>query len=1072
MTAATTTRAQGLYERGRHGIHNLSRPRVIADPSAYIDAVRELGSLFFDEVGQVWVCSGYAQAAEILSDFQRFSSARFHTPETLDGHGLGAFVGVGDMLARQLLFLDPPEHTALRASMREQFMPARVRGRDAELREMVATVLDGLPGGETIDLIGDFAEKLPSALVSGLLGITDGPERLNRWAHAYERLLGSLSTLPAVKDREVIETLDEAMTSFHAMAAERLAAPGADLISSMVAGIGGGPQEVDAALRTVAANCVVLTAGGYQTLTHLVSSALLLLDGDRRQRRLLQEDPGLIESAINEVMRLNGSSQYVARRATATLDFHGAEIRAGQTVIVLLAAANLDPERFTDARAFRVDRDEGRHLGFGLGRHYCVGAPYAERLARWAVLGFLDRFPDHRLDPGPGATEWGMHANTRCLSRARVLLRAPVAKPEEREGAPAPLEEREDLRKAAEQDTPARVEEWNDTETPLGQARCWHQAFERHAAARPDAVAVVDQGVEHTYGDLDRRANALARHLREHGVEPERVVAVVMSRSVEFVIAVLAIGKAGGAFLLADRDCPPERLRAMAAEASVHLLLVDERTGPVLADLALPAETLLVTARERAQTPPVTGVAAGNTAYIVFTSGTTGRPKAIVISHEAVVNLHVAQRRVFHIGAADRVLQFFSPNFDGCVFDLTMALLSGAALVVGSDRQLTVGPGLARLMRDTGVTVATMTPSVWAALPVLPLPRLRVVAAAGERLSAGLVRRWSAPARRVLNLYGPAETAVWTTWHDCGDADEEPPIGRPVANKRVYLLDQDGRPVPVGREAELHIGGIGVGRYLGRPDLMENRFLPDPFCAEPGRLLYRTGDICRWRADGVLEYVGRRDRQTKIRGQRVELEEVERVIEAAPGVLACAVSERDQALEAVVVANSGAVTEDTIRDHLAARLHSGMIPARFTFVDELPRTITGKRAALLDPGSLRPTPTPPRATARPVVDPLPRAGACPASTAPGAATAGSFSAQTRLTWRVAQFFATCLTLPQRRVRADADFFSLGGDSLAVSELLVSVEKESGLLLDVEQILDEPNPAGIAAYVLARQGEAR
>ncbi|PZG52807.1 nonribosomal peptide synthetase anabaenopeptin synthetase AptA2 [Spongiactinospora gelatinilytica] len=1055
MSDSTSTYARRAYRRARHGIHNLAHAEVIADPSGYIDAIRELGPLFFDEVGQVWVCSGYDAATEILSDPRRFSSARFHSPDDLQRRNLGAVAGVVDMLSRQMLFLDPPDHIGPRAAIRDHFLPARVRRSDAALRDIVASVLTTLPGGGAIDLISDFAGRLPTALVAGLLGVTDRPERIGRWADAYERLLGSLSTLPGIKDEEVIATLDEAMAAFQNEAAARLSSPGTDLISSMTAGLRDRPpanvQDRDNALRTVAANCVVLAAGGYQTLTHLISSTLLLLERHPGQRRLLQDDPARIDSVINEVMRLTGSSQYVARRANTDHEIQGVGIRAGETVLVLLAAANLDPARFTDPKAMRIDRAEGRHLGFGFGRHHCVGAPYAERMARWAVLDFLARYPGYRFDTGPSALEWGRHANTRCLAHARVLL----------DGTPA-RDEREQPWSA----------EWNDTAVPLGPERCWHQVFERHAAVRPDAVAVIDRGTAHTYRDLDQRANALARLLRGRGVEPGRVAGVTMSRSVDFIIAVIAIGKAGGAFMVADPTCPPERLRAMIIEASARLLLTDERTRTGISALSLPAEILEAGTEARAATPPVTGVHSGDTAYVAFTSGTSGRPRAVAVNHEALVNLHVAQRRTLRLGAGDRVLQFFSPNFDGWVFDLASSLLSGAALLIGSADQLTVGPGLARLMRDGEVTVATLTPSVWAALPVLPMPRLRIVAAAGERLPPAVVRKWSAPGRRVLNLYGPAETAVWATWHECDDGDGEPPIGRPVPNKRVYLLDRDGRPVSVGHSGELHIGGIGIGRYLGRPDLMDERFLPDPFSTEPGRLLYRTGDICRWRPDGVLEYVGRRDRQVKIRGQRVELEEVERAIEAVPGVRACAVTQRGQSLEAVVVAESGSFDEPAIRGHLVARLHSGMIPARFAFVDELPRTLVGKldRQESTSPED-RPvleaaSGSPPAPVLKAASGPPPR---------PHTTTVGErhghppeeppFAEESRLTWRIACVFASCLKLPQRRVRATSDFFSLGGDSLSVAELLTSVERETGSLLDIEQIIGAPTPQAISAHVL-------
>jgi amino acid adenylation domain-containing protein len=551
----------------------------------------------------------------------------------------------------------------------------------------------------------------------------------------------------------------------------------------------------------------------------------------------------------------------------------------------------------------------------------------------------------------------------------------------------------------------------------------------------------------------------------------------------------LAVGKAGGAFMLAEPTAPPERLRVMLAESRVGVVLTDAPSAARLAALDLPVELVVVGDPGSDPRPPVTGVGPGNTAYVVFTSGTTGRPKAIAISHEAVVNLHLAQRRVFGIRPDDRVLQFLSPNFDGCVFDVTMALLCGAVLVTVPAVELTVGPPLLRTLRDRAVSVVTLTPSVWAVLPRDPRPRLRVAAAAGERLPATVVRQWSATGRRFLNLYGPAETAVWATWHECDPAAADPPIGRPVPNKRVYVLDDLLRPVPVGEAGQLWVGGLGVGRYLGRPDLMEDRFRPDPFADVPGHLLYGTGDICRWQPDGTLEYLGRRDRQAKIRGQRVELDEVERVLLGAPGVLLCSVVERDGHLEARVVAAHA--DEAVLRAHLADRLHTGMVPARFTFVADLPRTPGGKTSheplaapvpapVLRPPASTPAPPAPPPVLPSPPAHPVPPAwpaavspAAVPAS---GVASAGSASGTdggdlfvrlSMLTWRVAQFFAASLQLPQHQVKVNSDFFTLGGDSLANAELLASIETEVGVLLDVEELLSEPTPAGIASYLAGR-----
>ena len=1090
-------KAAAGYDRKRHGIHNLGRAEIVADPRIYYHAIASLGPLFYDEVGHVWICAGYQECNEILGNHRVFSSARPHDPEKLAGRGFDEVARIVDVLLAQLLFSDPPDHTRVRSALAREFTPAHVAAQEAMMRAMVDDVLDDLPANGTLDLVVDFAERLPARLVARLLDMDDHADRLSAWADAYERLIGSLSTLPELGDAEVLPTLQEAFEVFRAVAARRGGEPGHDLISHLVAEMRkNGPQEsFDSILDTVAANCLVLVAGGYQTLTQLVSGGLVLLDRHPDQQELLRDDPELIGSAVDEIMRLDGSSTYVARRAMADITVAGHRIMAGNTVIALLGAANLDDRRFADPEKFDISRKEGRHLGFGIGRHYCVGAPYAEQLGGWAILGFLRRYGWYRVSEEPEAVAWGPHSNTRCRSRARAQVantapatHEPGTDPEN--AVPAPLIV--PVATATLEPTPGErhvlISGWNATDASLGDHGCWQRIFEQWAAVAPDATAVDCEGVRYSYREVDRRANAVAWELRGRGVEPEVKVAITMDRSIDLIIAMLGVAKAGGAFLLVDAQCPRERLYVMLEEAAVHLVLTD--SAAAVGAHTLPVPTMPVDTTVTSESTPVTGVNTGNTAYVVFTSGTTGRPKAIAITHEGVVNLHRAQRDVFRLTPQDRVLQFLSLNFDGAVFEVVMAVLSGATLVLVPSARLVVGPPLVRILRDQEITVVTLTPSVWAALPDEPLPRLRIGAACGERLPPAVVSRWSAPGRRFLNLYGPAEAAVWATWHECDGSDTDVPIGRVVANKRVYVVDEQFRLVPIGQEGELCVGGLGIGRYLGRPDLMSELFRIDPFAAEPDRILYRTGDICRWRADGVLEYRGRRDRQAKIRGQRVELDEVERVLEQAPGVRACTVFVRDERLRALVVPDPG-FDESVVHTHLVDRLHSGMVPATLTVVDELPRTGNGKAGA---PVAARPTSPPPSESVAgtAIPDPPVAASSGPAVVVASAAASATFpevasppageridavaaphvseSAEvTRWTWQVARMFAGCLKIPQHQVYSDSDFFSIGGDSLIVAELLTRLEREAAVVLDFEVLLDASTPAelGVVVAGLAR-----
>jgi amino acid adenylation domain-containing protein len=1046
-------RAPDGYDRARHGVHNLQRPEVVADPRRYLDAIAALPPVFYDEVGGVWVCQGYAEAADILAGHRLFSSARHHSAAELRRRGLGRVAAIADMLSAQMLFSDPPEQARIRRSMSAQFQGAGLRQREAGLRALAADRLARLPAAGTVDLVTDFAEPLATGLITHLLRMEDQAERLCRWAGAYETLLGSLSTFPHLGDQSVLPALEDGLASFRELARERLAEPGDDPVSALAAALAepgqDRPDSTDR-LDVIAANCLVLAAGGYQTLTHLVSRGLLLLAEHPAQLDLLRARPDLAESAVDEIMRLEGSSQYVGRRVTADTTVGDAELAAGETVLVLLGAANLDERKFPQARTLDITRRQGRHLGFGAGAHYCLGAPFAERMAAFALAGFVRRYPGYGPLADAGPPRWGPHCNTRCLASAPAWVTGGEAGP-----GPADPGDAELLTDPALYQ-PAVV--WNDTAAPLGDARCWHHLFEAQAARFPEATAVEFDGTAHSYRELDHRANAVAGWLREQGIEPESVVAVTMDRSADVVAAVLGIAKAGAAFMLAQAPGPQERLRAALAEARAQLVLTDQALLAELSAQDLPAPVAVIPPLAPQAAPPVTGAGPGTSALVVFTSGTTGRPKAIINTHESLVSLFVAQRRVFGPGPGDRVAQFLSLNFDGYISECTLALLSGATLVVTRQSRLTVGPPLTRFLRDERITIAIMTPSVWSAIPHDELPDLRIAGFAGERLAARVVSRWAADRRRLLNLYGPAEAGIWATCHECApDSPHDPPIGRPVANKTVYVMDSSGRPLPAGQDGELYIGGTGIGRYLRQGQLTAERFARDPL----GGVLYRTGDICAWRRDGVLEYRGRRDRQVKIRGQRVELEEVERVLEHAPGVDGCTVQVRDDALVALVRPAAGAWDESAVRQHLRDRLHSGMIPGTFVLTDTLPLTPNGKSA--IAAGAAR----------HPVGGPVPGVssetgrGPAPAVQHPDPGEAEL----TRLTWQVARLFATSLQVPQAAVKHDSDFFTLGGESLAMAVFLTELEDQFSLALNIDDLLSRPTPESIAAQ-LASAGQPR
>ncbi len=489
--------------------------------------------------------------------------------------------------------------------------------------------------------------------------------------------------------------------------------------------------------------------------------------------------------------------------------------------------------------------------------------------------------------------------------------------------------------------------DWNATALATPMDRCAHELFEAQVARRPEAVAVTFEGQMLTYRELNRRANQLAHYLQKLGVGPEVLVGISTDRSPETMVGILGVLKAGGAYLPLDPTYPQERLAFMLEDAGVTVLLTQAHLRE-----RLPAHQAQVVHLDAdwgiiAQEPdekPQSGVTPENLAYVIYTSGSTGVPKGTMLGHRGLSNLAEAQRQAFGIREGSRVLQFSPLSFDASVWETFMALANGATLCLARQEVLASGRELVRLLQEEGVTNVTLPPSVLSALgvPAEALPQLETVISAGEACSAELVARW-APGRDFFNAYGPTETTVCASMYLCDEEDSEaPPIGQPIANTALYVLDKNLQPVPIGVPGELHVGGVGLARgYLNRPDLTTERFIPNPFATpahpslagrgrgrvesrpeagsssgvpaptppsipplsggawggidvplsgggvgrvEAGDRLYKTGDLVRYRADGNLEFLGRIDHQVKVRGFRIELGEIEAILEQHPGV--------------------------------------------------------------------------------------------------------------------------------------------------------------------------------------------
>ncbi|MCR6482069.1 amino acid adenylation domain-containing protein [Amycolatopsis sp. OK19-0408] len=443
------------------------------------------------------------------------------------------------------------------------------------------------------------------------------------------------------------------------------------------------------------------------------------------------------------------------------------------------------------------------------------------------------------------------------------------------------------------------VEEWNDTDldTPLSTLP---ELFAARVAEAPDAVALVFEDEELTYAELDARANRLAHVLIGRGAGPERVVALAVPRSVEMIVAELAVLKAGAAYLPVDPDYPAERIAFMVADARPVCVLTTAELAEHFASPVLLDELDLTAAPD---TDPAPAIVPANAAYVIYTSGSTGRPKGVVVSHAGVAKLVATQSERFGVGRHSRVLQFASPSFDVAFWDLCLGLLSGGRLVVVPAERRVPGPELAEYAHAKGVDFMILPPALLAEFPEdCDLPRDSVLLAGTERVSPELVRRW-APGRRMFNAYGPTEATTNSTLGLC-DPEIAPgsavPIGVPDPGTRAYVLDAFLAPVPVGVVGELYLAGSGLARgYLGRPALTSERFVADPFGS--GGRLYRTGDLVKWLPDGRLVFLGRADDQVKIRGYRIELGEIESVLAEHPRVGQTVVVAQDGRLVAYAV---------------------------------------------------------------------------------------------------------------------------------------------------------------------------
>lgn len=649
-----------------------------------------------------------------------------------------------------------------------------------------------------------------------------------------------------------------------------------------------------------------------------------------------------------------------------------------------------------------------------------------------------------RLDVVYNAELWDASTIEQLARHYCVLLEAIAHAPTRRIG---------DYRLLTPEEERKILKDWNETSEPFPSDTCLHNLIEAQAATYPDNIAVSCPSEALSYAALEQKANRIAHHLISKGVRPGHVVGVLVERSCDLIASFVGVLKAGAAYLPLDPRLPAQRLRFIVQDAGAAAVI----TKTELAEQAFGKDesclnledvnrcALVLLDRDEREislhdvTPPHCPAGPPDLAYVIYTSGSMGKPKGVMVEHRSACNMAEDLRRTYQLGPDSRVLQFASCGFDASVFDFMLALSSGGQLCLAPPAASLPGAELAEFMRRERITAAGLTPTAWASLPSADLPDLTTIKSGGEPLPSSLIERWGEN-RRIFNSYGPTETTVYCIRTEVKADGKKPPIGRPAINTKAYILDRYGAPVPIGAAGELYISGVGIARgYLNRDELTCELFRPNPFDDEPHSRLYRTGDQARYRSDGSIEFLGRKDEQVKIRGMRVELAEIEQCLMEHKNVKACCVTLKDypnenRKLTAYVVGRGESPENaDDLRAFLRGLLPSHMIPSQFVFLAQMPTNHSGKvdRRALPNP----------RGNSRPNAPVLP---------------------SIRLQKELADIWKDVLMLDS--VGAEENFFEIGGDSLAIVQVQALIHARLGVNYKILDLFQHPTIRTLALHL--------